>query len=163
MRKMKTKIKYSVIFLLGFLLICFSSCSREELETPSPFGPAGFAILVEMSANPNVLVAGNKRQTSIVTTTVTSSDGEPLANRKLVFEVRDWRNNRTTDLGYFAGYQGVITAITNSNGVISLVFYGPLKNDLSSERKTVYVWATLVHHGREVIVEVTSIALIREE
>lgn len=162
---MKTKIKYSAIFLLGFLLICFSSCSREELETPSPFGPAGFAILVEMSANPNVLVAGNKkRQTSIVTTTVTSSDGEPLANRRVVFEIRGPGGNRNTDLGYFAGYQGVLTSITNSQGVISLVFWGPLKNDLgNNDSRTVYIWATLVHHGREVIVEVCPITLIREE
>jgi len=160
---MKIRTKHLIIVSLGFLLICFSSCTREELEAPSPFGPAGFAILMEMSANPNVLVAGNKRQTSMVTTTVTTHDGEPLANRTVVFEVRDWLNNRTTDLGYFAGYKGVISAVTNSNGVISLLFYGPLSDDLRSERKTVYIWGTLVHHGREVIVEVTSIALIRAE
>lgn len=161
---MKIKIKYSAIFLLSFLLICFSSCSREELETPAPFGPAGFAILVEMSANPNVLVAGNKRKTSVITTTVTSSDGEPLANRKVVFEIRGAQGNRTTDFGYFSGYQGVVTEVTNSNGVISLVFWGPLKNDLgNNDSRTVYIWATLVHHGREVIVEVCPITLIREE
>jgi len=161
---MKTTIKYPIIFSLGLFLICFSSCTREELEAPSPFGPVGFAILVEMTANPNVLVGGNTRQTSIITTTVTAFDGEPLANRTVIFEVKDWNGKRTTDLGYFDGYLDIVTAITNSNGVISLLFYGPLSRDLPSSAdyyKTVYIWATLVHHGREVIREVIPIALVQ--
>lgn len=161
---MKTKIRYLVIIPLGFLLIWFSSCTREQLEAPSPFGPVGFAILVEMTANPNILVGGNTRQTCIVTTTVTAFDGEPLANRTLIFEVKDWHGKRTTDLGYFDGFRDVVTAITNSNGVISLLFYGPLSEDLPSSAdyyKHVYIWATLVHHGREVIQEVIPITLVQ--
>lgn len=160
---MKTKIRYLIIFPLGFLLICLSSCQREKLEELDPFGPAGFAILMEMTANPNVLLGGNTRQTSIVTTTVTAYDGEPLASRSVVFEVKDWLGNRTTDLGYFDGYKEVVTAVTNSNGVVSLLFYGPLKEDLPSGdyHKHVYIWANLVHHGREIITEVIEITLIR--
>ncbi len=164
---MKTKIRYlAVIIPLGFILICFSSCARDKLEAPSPFGPAGFAILVEMTANPNVLVGGNKRQTSIITTTVTAFDGEPLANRTIVFEVKDWLGKRTTDLGYLEGYKDIKTAITNGNGVISLLFYGPLSEELPSSAdyyKHVYIWATLVHHGREIIKEVVPITLIQGE
>ncbi len=161
---MKTIIRYLVIIPLGLFLICFTSCTREELESPSPFGPAGFAILVELNANPNVLIGGNKRQTSIITTTVTAFDGEPLANRTVIFEVKDWNGKRTTDLGYFDGYRDIVTANTNGNGVISLLFYGPLSGDLPSSAdyyKHVYIWATLVHHGREVIKEVIPITLIQ--
>lgn len=162
---MKTKIRYLIIFPLCFLLICLSSCQREKVEELDPFGPAGFAILVKMTANPNVLLAGNTRQTSIVTTTVTAYDGEPLANRTVIFEVKDWTGNRTTDLGYIAGYKEVVSAVTNSNGTISLLFYGPLKEDLPSGdfHKHVYIWASLVHHGREYITEVIEITLIRGE
>ncbi|NIM91962.1 MAG: hypothetical protein GTO17_13570 [Candidatus Aminicenantes bacterium] len=161
---MKTKLRYLVIIPLGFLLIYFSSCTRDQLEAPAPFGPFGFAILVEMTANPNVLVGGNTRQKSIITTTVTAFDGEPLANRTIVFEVKDWHGRRTTDLGYLEGFTDIKTAITNGNGVISLLFYGPLSADLPSSAdyyKHVYIWATLVHHGREVIKEVIPITLIQ--
>lgn len=159
---MKTKIRYLIIFPLGFLLICLSSCQREKVEELDPFGPAGFAILVKMTANPNVLLAGNTRQTSIVTTTVTTYDGEPLANRTVIFVLKDgWGN--ITDLGYFQGYKNILTAVTNGNGTISLMYYGPLKNDLNDEDKWIYVWATLVHYGREVISETTTIKVIRDE
>jgi len=163
--KNEDKIRYLIIFPLGFLLICLSSCTRDKLEELDPFGPAGFAILVEMTANPNVLVGGDTRQTSIVTTTVTAYDGEPLANRTVIFEVKDWTGNRTTDLGYLQGYKEVLTAVTNSNGVVSLLFYGPLREDLPSGdyHKHVYIWSNLVHHGREYITEVIEITLIRDD
>lgn len=154
---MKTKIRYLVIIPLGFLLICFSSCTREELETPSPFGPAGFAIIVEMSANPNVLLAGNTRQTSILTTKVTTSEGEPLANRTLIFKMTDWWG-RATDVGYFEGYETILTGITNQEGVVHLTYYGPLRDEIQRD-ESVYFWATLVHYGREVIQENTSIVI----
>jgi len=161
MRKMKTKIKYSVIIPLGFLLICFSSCQREALESPSPFGPAGFAILVEMSANPNVLFAGNRRQTSILTTKVTTAEGEPMANRTLIFEMTDWWGDRT-DVGYFEGYETVLTGATNQDGVVHLTYYGPLQDEIRRD-ESVYFWATLVHYGREVIKENTSIVIRRDD
>jgi hypothetical protein len=161
MRKMKIKIKYPIIFSLGLLLICFSSCTREELESPSPFGPAGFAIIIEMSANPNVLLAGNIRQTSILTTKVTTSEGEPLANRTLIFKMTDWWGN-ATDVGYFEGYETIKTGITNQDGVVSLTYYGPLKDEIRRD-ESVYFWATLVHYGREVIQENTSIVIRRDD
>jgi hypothetical protein len=161
MRKMKTKMKYPIIFSLGLFLICFSSCTREELEAPSPFGPAGFAIIVEMSANPNVLLAGNIRQTSIVTTKVTTSEGEPLANRTLIFKMTDWYGGET-DVGHFAGYQTIITGITNQEGVVHITYFGPLRDEIRRD-ESVYFWATLVHFGREVIQENTSIVIRRDD
>lgn len=161
---MKKKIKYLVIIPLGFLLICFSSCKREELESPSPFGPAGFAILMEMTANPNVVLAGNTRQTSQITTTLTAFDGEPLANRTVIFEITNRLGNRKTDLGYFSGYETVLTAVTNQNGTISLTYYGPLKGELGAKvDKAIYIWGTLIHYGKEIISENTKIKAVRIE
>lgn len=160
---MKKKIKYLVIIPLGFLLICFSSCKREELEAPSPFGPAGFAILMEMTANPNVLLAGNTRQTSQITTTLTAFDGEPLANRTVIFEITNRLGNRIDNFGYFSGYKTVLTAVTNQNGTISLTYYGPLRGELRTVDKAIYIWGTLVHYGKEIISENTKIKAVRIE
>lgn len=177
---MKSK-KYSLlIFLLILSLVSLYSC-RNKVEEPSPTGPSTFSILMIASASPNVLVARSTgaRDTSNVTVTLTTYSGVPLANETVIFDVYDMTyGNVLENYGYFEGNQSVVVKTTDSNGRVSVTYYGPVfeeiiyywedadpqtvERPLSYPPESVRIRASLAWQGKEIISEFAPIQVVSE-
>jgi len=157
---MKTKIKYLLLFSLGFLLLFSSACKRKSLEEPSPFGPSTISILLKVSASPNVIFAGNNRQSTTITAALKKYNGIPLADKTLYFEIGNAAGAKV-ELGYFEGNELVKTLVTDENGVASVVYHGPLATEIT-ENVDIYIWVTLSSEGKDFIVDTAPISVIRD-
>ena len=158
--QMKQK-KYLFIFvILVFGLVFTSSCKRNGIQEPSPFGPSTFSILLHLAAAPNVLFAGNTREMTTVTATLKRYDGVALANTTVHFDIRDATGNKL-NIGFFEGNEAVKTKVTDANGTTSVDYYGPFSHELGADT-TVYVTAIVAWEGKEFINELTPIYIIRD-
>lgn len=146
------KTKRALTFALGLVLLLASfSCARHDVGTPSPVGPSSFAVLLKLSASPNVIFAptGGPRDRSIISASLKLFDGTPLAGRTIYFEICDSAHLRV-NLGYFEGDRGIISRQTDAGGNISVVYYGPLRVELAAST-SVYIWAKAASEGNEFI------------
>lgn len=160
MGKMKTKIKHLVIVSLGFLLIFTSTCKRDKLEDPSPLGPSTIAVILNISASPNVINAGFTNQSTTITATLKKYNGVALSGKTLYFEIRDALGNKI-DVGYFEGNKLVESKVTDENGVASVVYYGPYADEIA-DNTNVYIWVTYSSEGEELVANNTIVSIIRE-
>jgi hypothetical protein len=150
MTNMKTK--RALTFALGLVLLLASfSCARHDVGTPSPVGPSSFAVLLKLSASPNVIFApmNGQRDRSTISVSLKLFDGTPLAGRTIYFETCDSAHLRV-NLGYFEGHHGVISRQTDAGGNINVVYHGPLRGELAA-RTSVYIWAKAASEGNEFI------------
>ncbi len=174
------KLKHSLlIFLLAVSLVSFYSC-RNKVEEPSPTGPSTFSILMIASASPNVLIARDNgvRDTSNITVTLTTFQGNPLANETVIFDVYDMTFEKSLEnYGYFEGNQSVVVKNTDSNGRVSVQYYGPVFEEIVSywdnspsgtelplayPPEMVYIRASLAWQGKEMISEFAQIQVVSE-
>jgi hypothetical protein len=175
------KLKHSLlIFLLVVSLVSFYSC-RNKVEEPSPTGPSTFSILMIASASPNVLVArdSGRRDMSNITVTLTTFQGVPLANETIVFDVYDMSiGNLLENYGYFEGNKSVVVKNTDSNGQVTVQYYGPVleeivyyweeaapptvESPLPYPPETVHIRASLAWQGKEMISEFAQIQVVSE-
>lgn len=174
------KLKHSLlIFLLAVSLVSFYSC-RNKVDEPSPTGPSTFSILMIASASPNVLIARDNgaRDTSNISVTLTTFQGVPLANETIIFDVYDMTlENTLENYGYFEGNQSVVAKATDSNGRVSVTYYGPVFEEIVSywegitippetplayPPETVHIRASLAWQGKEMISEYAQIQVVSE-
>jgi len=174
------KTKHSLlIFLLVVSLVSFYSC-RNKVDEPSPTGPSTFSILMIASASPNVLVARatGVRDTSNITVTLTTFQGTPLANETIIFDVYDVTlENTLENYGYFEGNQSVVAKATDSDGRVSVTYFGPVfeeiveywevittppERPLSNPPEMVHIRASLAWQGKEMISEYAPIQVVSE-
>ncbi len=153
--------KFLTIFTLLFIfLTIFSSCKRNGIQEPSPFGPSTFSILLQVAATPNVIFAGDTRESTTVTATLKRYDGIPIPNTVIHFDIRDATGNKV-NLGFFEGNESVKTRTTDQNGMVSVSYYGPFSQELTTD-SLIYIAALVAWEGNEFINELTPIYLIRE-
>ena len=174
------KLKHSLlIFLLVVSLVSFYSC-RNKVDEPSPTGPSTFSILMIASASPNVLIARDSgaRDTSNISVTLTTFQGVPLANETIIFDVYDVTVEKSLEnYGYFEGSQSVVSKSTDSNGRVSVTYYGPVFEEivsywdnspsgtelpLSYPPQTVSIRSSLAWQGKEMISEFAQIQIVSE-
>ncbi|NOR13034.1 MAG: hypothetical protein GQ545_07245 [Candidatus Aminicenantes bacterium] len=182
---MKLKSKGILILLLALSIVSFYSC-RNKVDQPSPTGPSTFSILMIASASPNVLIARatGVRDTSNITVTLTTFKGVPLANETIIFDVYDTNVGKLENFGYFEGNESVVVKNTDSNGRVTVKYYGPVfeeivyywenipgvtppptSNDtrpLLLPPETVYIRASLAWQGKEMISELTHIQIVSD-
>jgi hypothetical protein len=174
------KLKHSLLVFLLVMSLVFSYSCRNKTEEPSPLGPSTFSILMIASASPNVLIARDSgaRDTSVVTVTLTTFQGVPLANETIIFDVYDMTlENTLENYGYFEGNQSVVAKTTDSDGRVSILYYGPVFEEIiqywdESPSETepplpyppeqVYIRASLAWHGKELIQEYTHLQIVSE-
>jgi len=157
---MKNKTSIIPILALAALLIFTSSCKRNAVEEPSPFGPSSLAVVLKMTASPNVLFAGASRDMTTITATLKRYDGMAIAGKTVYFDVRDLSGNRIT-LGFFEGNQSTPIKITDQNGAVSVNYYGPFAQEIIADG-TFYVSATVAWAGEEFIYEYAPLYVIRD-
>ena len=149
---MKSKINLISILVLAFLLITGISCKRSQVEEPSPLGPSTFAVVLNVSAKPNVLFAGSGiREITTITATLNKYDGIPLSNESVQFDIRDALGNRIY-LGYFEGGESVKIKTTDQNGRVSIDYYGPTAEEMYdqfAESSKIYIYAVMRGENNE--------------
>jgi hypothetical protein len=154
---MKKKMKINIIFVfsLVLILILFNTCKRATPDQRSPainintpFSPSGFATTLKLSASPNVISAGTTPEVSAVTVTLTKT-GTALSGKTIIFAIYDELGNKI-DLGYFEGSISVASKTTDSNGMATVNYYGPLASELA-ENTVVNIGAAVSGIGNESI------------
>jgi uncharacterized GH25 family protein len=121
---------------------------------------SSLAAVLTLSANPNVIAAGNYRQSTTITVSLNRLDGTPLANRTVYFEICDANHSRV-NIGYFEGQEGVLSRQTDSGGNITLKYYGPLNSDIEAST-SVYIWAKAALEGNEFVENFAQVNIIRD-
>ncbi len=104
---MRSKINLLLVSSLILGLVFISSCKRSGVDYPGPTGPSTFAVLLNLSASPNVIYAGTARETTTITANLINFTGDPIANKLITFEVRDWAGSRIY-AGFFDGKHSVV-------------------------------------------------------
>jgi len=159
-RKMKQNKSITVFAFLCMFLLVFFSCKRNGIEEANPFGPSTFSILLQLAAAPNVIFAGDSRESTTVTASLIRYDGIPIANTIVHFDIRDAAGNKAA-IGFFEGNESVTTGTTDQNGRISVSYIGPFSQELTSDTM-IYIEAVVAWEGNEFINDLTPIYLIRE-
>jgi hypothetical protein len=146
---------------LALLAFTFDSCKKDIIEQPSPLGPSSIAIILDLNANPNVIVAGRlDRQTVEITATLKRYDGAPITDRTVLFEIVNL-NGRRVDLGYLEGELSMQTVATDAGGTAQTHYYGPLKKEINSNTD-LYIRATVAWEGSYFIQDMTQLYVIRD-
>lgn len=167
-KKMNMK-KNSIITItfLFFVILMIGSCTRSEVEEPSPLGPSTISVIFEVSANPNVLSAGPGRESSWVTATLQKYDGTPYPGKTVFFEIRDAAGNKTSHAydGHFPDNKHAVSRVTNSQGIAEVKYYGPNARELLEygTSREIYIYAYAPWEGEEYKIDKTSILIIYTE
>lgn len=157
---MRIKLKiFGVFFLiLGFFL--FNTCTRNEVEEPSPVGPSTFSIILDLSLSPNVVTAGVSRDVCHITASLKKYDGIALSGKDIHFEIGDANGNKL-NLGYFEGNKSVQTITTNGNGEAEVDYYGPTAEELTGDA-SIYIYARASWDGKEFISNAAQLDIIQD-
>jgi hypothetical protein len=133
---MKTKLNILIIVSLALMLVLNNSCTRKAVEEPGPTGPSTYSIVIKADASPNVIIASKSRDSTIITANVTNFQGIPLANETIVFEIIDPVTMLADNIGYFEGNETVVTRVTDSNGTVTVQYFGPLVDEMIDSETT---------------------------
>lgn len=157
---MKKTAKIATITAAVLLILGAAGCKRTGVDEPSPFSPSTFATLLEASASPNVIFAGNSRETTQIDVQLTRWDGTPVANKSIIFEVLDSLGNKAF-LGFFEGNQSVKTVMTDSNGKARVRYFGPTAGELTGD-SYLYIFAAVGWEGKDFITEMLPLYIIQD-
>jgi len=116
--------------------------------------------ILTIQNKPNVLVAGTKREESVVTATLVNIHGTPLANKSVTFKVAD-STGADQNVGYFDGGKPFYTKATDAAGQVRVRYYGPLASEITSSI-TVYIWGTVGYQGQEFIEGNSPIEILQD-
>lgn len=164
MKSIPQKIFLTVV-ILG--LLSSFSCTRSEVEYPGPTGPSTLALILQMSAAPNVVYAGVNRQDTVVNATLKKFDGSPYSNETIYFEVRNETGSRI-DVGFLDGSQSVATKVTDSSGAVSITYTSPTADELvmanlgAQDDFKIMIYAYVAWQGKEIISEWTPIVIVKD-
>jgi DNA/RNA endonuclease YhcR with UshA esterase domain len=164
---MKTKIYVTALLITILSLAIFTSCTRSDFDHPGPTGPSSLAVILNLSASPNVLYAGTTGGTTTITATLKKYDGVPFANKTVHFEVV-YADGTRAYIGSLDNQQSVTTKTTNSNGNIFLTYKGPTEQELidlnldTAEDFKIYIYAYAAWEGKEIIAELAPIIILKE-
>jgi hypothetical protein len=128
------------------------------VEEPSPLGPSTISIILEVSANPNVLTAGPSRQSTWITASLTKYDGTPFPGRTVYFEIRNASGQKINE-GFFPNDKHTAARVTDSQGIAKIKYYGPNAKEISSEME-IHIYAFVPWEGQEFLIDSAPIYII---
>jgi hypothetical protein len=154
------KAKNTLWLMLGIaLILVFPACTRHDVSSPSPTGPSTYGIVLKISASPNVLFAGDSRQSATITASLKNWDGSALANKTIYFEINDSLDRRA-NIGYLEGHKNLVAKMTDGGGVAYIGYYAPIKTEIKANT-VVHIWATVTMEGTTFIQDFTELAILR--
>lgn len=138
--------KAIILLSILSLLMLFSGCLREEAPTPDDmFGPSTAEFVLSLTATPSVIKAQSSPNsipnTSVVRARLYHFKKGALPNRSIVFYIDGYSAPYTPPEGYTCYYNSngmgningsiySVKATTDANGVASVVYYPPLRDDI---------------------------------
>ncbi len=154
------KAKTTLWILLGAALVfALSACTRHGVDTPDPTGPSTYAIVLKVSASPNVLYAGDSREAATITASLKNWDGSGLANRTIYFEINDSLDRRAS-IGYLEGKKNLVAKTTDASGNAYIGYYAPIKSEVKGNT-VIHIWATVSMEGNTFIQDFAELMIIR--
>lgn len=159
---MKAKINLALCAMLALSLLFSSSCTRSGVEHPGPIGPSTLAIILDVIASPNVIVAGPTRGKTTITASLKKFDGVPLANETVHFDLRNALGNKVY-LGLIDSGYTTQSKVTDSNGIVSITYEGPLDSELdvtTGDNFFVYLHTYVGWEGKEFVQEIVPLHII---
>ncbi|MFW6131925.1 MAG: hypothetical protein ACOC5F_04945 [Candidatus Aminicenantaceae bacterium] len=157
---MKVK-KCLLTFLVLPLILIFSlTYCRNAVEEPLPTGPSAFSTVLELSTSPNVIFAGDQRETTTLTATLKKYTGIPIIGETLIFEVRD-ASGAKAYVGFFEDNQSILSKTTDQNGKVTAEYFGPLAGEILGD-SFVYIYAFVAGDGKDIIYETTPVYIIQD-
>lgn len=164
---MKNKLYILMCVMLGFTISFFSACTRSQVEEPSPVGPSTLSILLDVNSYPNVISAGESRQSVQITADLKKFDGVPLSNQTITFEIRDELGSRLY-VGFFEDNQSIVTKSTDGSGRATVTYHGPLAQEIfvanngQTADKQVYIYAFVGWEDNEFIADYAPVYIISD-
>jgi hypothetical protein len=148
----KMKIRNPISIVIAFALVfAFAASCRKEVKEPSPVGPSTFAEILKVSANPNVIAAGNSRKTTNVIANFQKL-GAGVEGKTIYFEIGDASGNKLSpNVGFFEGQQAVASGVTDGGGNVYMTYFGPLSTEVAADDQTVYIWAKTALQGNDFV------------
>jgi hypothetical protein len=144
----------------------WATAAAEGNESIEDFAPINIirdgsssTVLLDLSADPNVLNAGTHRESATIMATVKSLDGTPLSNRTVYFEIDD-ANDERAHIGYFEGQNPVASRVTNSDGKASVKYFAPVKDEIGKSC-VLHIWASTSGKGDPFIQKFVEVFIIR--
>lgn len=144
--------------LVFFVIMIMGSCTRSQLDEPSPLGPSTVSTIFKVTASPNVLTAGPSRQSSMITASLKKYNDTPLPGKTIHFDIRNSLGQKIYD-GFFPNNKHTVTRVTDSQGIAKVKYYGPNAREISSERE-IYIYAFVAWEGQEYLIARASIYVI---
>ena len=132
-----------ILIMLGILLVLSNTaCTRSKVTNPDPTGPAGYRYIVDGSADPSLLLANGTNNPTNITVRVTDYQNNPLSGRTVYFEQRAGDDHTIRiDWGFFTGNEITTSRVTDSQGYVSITYYGP--DVILGSDQLIYIKATV--------------------
>jgi len=155
------KIRNPISIVIAFALVfAFASSCRKEVKEPSPVGPSTFAEILKVSANPNVIAAGDSRQTTNIIANFQKL-GAGVEGKTIYFEIGDASGNKLSpSVGFFEGQQAVASGVTDGGGNVYMTYFGPLSTEVTADDETVYIWAKTALLGKDFVFDNTPLHIV---
>jgi hypothetical protein len=160
---MKTsKLVLGIAAFLALALFGLNACKSDTVSEPAPLGPSSIGVVLDLTANPSVIIADElHRQTASVTAILSKFDGIPIADRTIVFEVVN-SSGRRVGIGFLDDELAMQTVKTDSNGTAKVKYSGPLRSEIKSNTD-VFIRATVVWDGVQHIQDSIQLYVIRAD
>ncbi len=157
----KMKIRNPISIVMAFALVfAFTASCRKEVKEPSPVGPSTFAEVLKVSANPNVIGAGNSRKTTNIIANFQKL-GAGVEGKTIYFEIADATGTKLSpSVGFFEGQQAVASGVTDGGGNVSMTYFGPLSTEVAADDQTVYIWAKTALLGNDFVFDNTPVHIV---
>ncbi|MEO8360968.1 MAG: PKD domain-containing protein [Vicinamibacteria bacterium] len=131
--------KNSIIAGLVACGLTLQGCGLDRVEAPaSLIGPSELGIGIEMRALPDILLADGI-QTSVIQAVVRDNNGQPFANKGIVFLILD-DTGAIAEIGKLTDAAGVrvygsVTKVTDSRGIAQVVYTTPERRDFTANAR----------------------------
>jgi hypothetical protein len=148
--------RFCVFKITGLILLVAlaAGCQRTATPGPSPVGPSTFVLMFTLVAEPNIIMAGEARPTSLIRAVVTEN-GEAAFNRTVYFTIIDGP-------GEFPNFTQRAAVTTDWNGVASITYTGPTKFEIEADT-TATIMGQLETSSPQIIAKAVTITILFSE
>jgi hypothetical protein len=149
-----TRFRNLTIAGLILLAVLAAGCKRTESPGASPVGPSTFALTFALGANPNILMAGEARPTSVIWAEVTENEA-PAAGRTVYFSITD-------GAGEFGDLTTRTSVVTDSNGRAQIIYIGPTKYEIDADTSAT-ILGQLETSSPQIIAKTVTLSILLSE
>lgn len=152
--------RLACVLSMVLVLISVGACKRTGILDPSPLGPSTYSLLLDLSVSPNVIFAGETRESTTIKATLKKFDGSALSGYSIFLYITDITGLRA-NVGYFDGNQSQASRTTDQNGSIEIKYHGPVSGELTGDMQ-LYVFAVVDWQGTDYMTQNVPLFVLRD-